>query len=137
MTVLAQTCIYWIIPNKIDYLNIFIYLEPSKHSWLERKILVGIQFMIWCWEVIRRFLSLQIPAQSSKGLNVWQHQWEAHIFFSIFTSAVWLGGWIPILEKIEQDILHLSVTEALFIRELKPALNTRDEFRSRQLRIKI
>jgi len=42
-----------------------------------------------------------------------------------------------ILEKIERDIWHLSVTEALFIREKSPALNTRDEFRSRQLRIKI
>ena len=42
-----------------------------------------------------------------------------------------------ILEKIERDIWHLSVTEALFIREKSPQLNTRDEFRSRQLRLKI
>ena len=42
-----------------------------------------------------------------------------------------------ILEKIERDIWHLSVTEALFIREKSPSLNTQDEFRSRQLRIKI
>ena len=38
----------------------------TANSFLERKILVGIQFMIWCWEVIRRFLSLKIPAPKLK-----------------------------------------------------------------------
>ena len=42
-----------------------------------------------------------------------------------------------VLKKIERDIMYLSVMEALFIREIKPNLNTRDEFRGRELRIKI
>ena len=42
-----------------------------------------------------------------------------------------------ILRKTQRDILHLSVMEALFIRELNPELNTKDEFRGRMLRIKI
>ena len=42
-----------------------------------------------------------------------------------------------ILKKIERDIMYLSVMEALFIREIRPELNTRDEFRGRELRIKI
>ena len=42
-----------------------------------------------------------------------------------------------ILRKTQRDILHLSVMEALFIRELNPELNTKDEFRGRMLIIKI
>ena len=42
-----------------------------------------------------------------------------------------------ILKTVQGDILYLSVMEALFIREHKPELNTRDEFRGRELRIKI
>ena len=42
-----------------------------------------------------------------------------------------------ILKTVQGDILYLSVMEALFIREHKPELNTRDEFRGRGLRIKI
>ena len=41
-----------------------------------------------------------------------------------------------ILKTVQGDILYLSVMEALFIREHKPELNTRDEFRGRGLRIK-
>lgn len=42
-----------------------------------------------------------------------------------------------ILKKIQRNMLYLSVMEALFIRDIKPELNTRDEFRGRELRIKI
>ena len=42
-----------------------------------------------------------------------------------------------ILKKTQRDIWHLSVLEALFIREIDPQLNTKDEFMSRMLRIKI
>ena len=41
-----------------------------------------------------------------------------------------------ILKKLERDIMYLSVMEALFIREIRPELNTGDEFRGRELRIK-
>ena len=42
-----------------------------------------------------------------------------------------------ILKTVQGDTLYLSVREALFIRENKPELNTRDEFRGRELRMKI
>ena len=43
-----------------------------------------------------------------------------------------------ILSKVQNpDIVHLSIMEALFIREEKPKLNTKDEFRNRLLRIKV
>ena len=42
-----------------------------------------------------------------------------------------------ILKKVKGDMLKVSIMEALFIREIKPELNTRDEYRSRMLRIKI
>ena len=43
-----------------------------------------------------------------------------------------------ILKRIHKaDIVYLSVMEALFIREVNPTLNTKDEFKSRPLRIKI
>ena len=44
---------------------------------------------------------------------------------------------LVILKTLERDIMYLSVMEALFIREIRPELNTRDEFRGRELRIKI
>ena len=42
-----------------------------------------------------------------------------------------------ILKTVQGDTLYLSVMEALFIRENKPELNTRYEFRGRELRIKV
>ena len=43
-----------------------------------------------------------------------------------------------ILKKIQKtDIIHLSIMEALYIREIDPKLNTKDEFRGHLLRIKI
>lgn len=42
-----------------------------------------------------------------------------------------------ILKRTERDINHLSVMEALFIRETNPKLNTKDEFRGRLLRIEV
>ena len=42
-----------------------------------------------------------------------------------------------ILKKVNGDMTKVSIMEALFIREIKPELNTRDEYRSRMLRIKI
>ena len=44
---------------------------------------------------------------------------------------------IKILEKTHPGIMHLLVLEALYIRELKPNLNIKDEWTSRSLRIKI
>lgn len=43
-----------------------------------------------------------------------------------------------VLRKIQrQDTVYLSVIEALYIREHKPCLNTKDDFKGRMLRIKI
>ena len=43
-----------------------------------------------------------------------------------------------VFKKVQRsDIIYLSVMEALFIKEENPALNTKDEWVSRSLRIKI
>ena len=42
-----------------------------------------------------------------------------------------------ILHKTRKNIIYLSVLEALYIREFKPFINEKDEFRSRHLRLKI
>ena len=42
-----------------------------------------------------------------------------------------------ILKKVRGNMTVLKIMEALYIREIKPQLNTRDEFRSRQLRISV
>ena len=43
-----------------------------------------------------------------------------------------------VLKKVQRsDIIYLTVMEALFIKEENPALNTKDEWVSRSLRIKI
>ena len=43
-----------------------------------------------------------------------------------------------ILKKVTRpDITYLSIMEALFIKEINPALNTKDEWVSRSLRIKV
>ena len=44
---------------------------------------------------------------------------------------------VEILKSVMKGGFELSVLEALFIRELKPALNTRDEYRDHELTIKI
>ena len=44
---------------------------------------------------------------------------------------------VEILKSVMNGGFQLSVMEALFIRELKPALNTRDEYRDHELTIKI
>ena len=43
-----------------------------------------------------------------------------------------------ILRRVSKpSVVYLAVMEALYIRELKPVLNTKDEFKGRMLRIKI
>ena len=42
-----------------------------------------------------------------------------------------------ILKKTQRNMLYLSILEALYIREISPELNVKDEFRGRMLRIKI
>ena len=44
---------------------------------------------------------------------------------------------LEILGSTIKGEVHLLTIEALFIREIKPDLNTKDEFESRQLLIKI
>ena len=44
---------------------------------------------------------------------------------------------VEILKSVMKGGFELSVLEALFIREIKPALNTRDEYRDHELTIKI
>ena len=44
---------------------------------------------------------------------------------------------LNILDKTTRGIVVLSVLEALHIRELKPTLNTKDEFNGRLLRIRL
>ena len=41
-----------------------------------------------------------------------------------------------ILHRTNRGPLYLSILEALYIREINPTLNTRDEFRGRSLRIR-
>ena len=43
---------------------------------------------------------------------------------------------IEILASVTKGALHLAIVEALYIRELSPAINTRDEFRDHELTIK-
>ena len=44
---------------------------------------------------------------------------------------------VEILSSTQKGERHLLTLEALFIREIKPVLNTKDEYRSRTLRIKL
>ena len=44
---------------------------------------------------------------------------------------------VDVLKCVMKGGFQLSIMEALFIRELKPALNTRDEYRDHELTIKI
>ena len=42
-----------------------------------------------------------------------------------------------IIDKTSRNIVYLSILEALHIREIKPSLNSKDEFKGRILRIRI
>ena len=44
---------------------------------------------------------------------------------------------VTILEKSNKSVDHLLTLEALWIRDLKPSINTKDEYRSHILTIKI
>ena len=44
---------------------------------------------------------------------------------------------LDILDRSNRGIVHLSILEALHIRETKPMLNTKDEYIGRTLRIRI
>ena len=41
------------------------------------------------------------------------------------------------IDKTNRNIVFLSILEALHIREMKPSLNTKDEYKGRLLRIRI
>ena len=44
---------------------------------------------------------------------------------------------VEILQTSSQGEAHLLTLGALFIRELRPSVNTKDEYRSRELTIKL
>ena len=44
---------------------------------------------------------------------------------------------VSVLTKTNRSVYHLMTLEALFIKEIKPNLNTKDEYRSRSLTIKL
>ena len=44
---------------------------------------------------------------------------------------------VDILKATARGEAYLLTLEALFIRELKPRINTKDEYRSRELKIKL
>ena len=43
---------------------------------------------------------------------------------------------VEVLASVTKGPLQLAIMEALYIRELNPAMNTRDEFRDHELTIK-
>ena len=42
-----------------------------------------------------------------------------------------------ILDSCYRNIIHLSILEALYIREINPSINTKDEYISRRLRVRV
>ena len=62
------------------------------------------------------------------------------VFDSIFTH---IGGNVDpytcseILATTSRNIVYLGILEALYIRDIKPNLNTKDEYKGRLLRIRI
>ena len=44
---------------------------------------------------------------------------------------------VSILASVKKSEKHLMTLEALFIREFRPTLNTKDEYRRRELKIRI
>ena len=44
---------------------------------------------------------------------------------------------VEILHQTARGISYLETPEALYIREIKPSINTKDEYRSRELIIKL
>ena len=42
-----------------------------------------------------------------------------------------------ILDSSYRNIIHLSIYKALYIREINPSINTKDEYISRRLRIRV
>ena len=42
-----------------------------------------------------------------------------------------------ILDSTYRNVIHLSIYEALYIREINPSINTKDEYISRRLRIRV
>ena len=49
----------------------------------------------------------------------------------------WSEDNVSILSATSQGEVHLLTLEALWIREIKPDINTKDEYRSRELTIKL
>ena len=49
----------------------------------------------------------------------------------------WSEDNVSILSATSQGEVHLLTLEALWIREIKPVINTKDEYRSRELTIKL
>ena len=52
-------------------------------------------------------------------------------------TDLWEGTSVQVLDRTNRGLIFLSILEALHIRDHKPDLNVRDEFRGRTLRIKI
>ena len=78
----------------------------------------------------RRHLISRFKEHKNKNSAVGQH------FRTCISSDVTLQN-VKILAPSTGTIEHLLTLEALYLRDLSPDLNTEDEFRSRELVIKI
>ena len=72
------------------------------------------------------------PSYSEK--YIWDRKWKTH--FGKCDNAL-TKDCIEVLASTQKTEVHLITLEALFIKEIEPTINTKDEYRQRTLKIKL
>ena len=112
------------------------YVMPSLKPRIEKSMRSQIVYMIKCPKCMDyyvgmtfRHLCTRISEHFNQGGTMSRHIEECGLNFDPMANTT-------ILDSTQRNLKSLLILEALYIKELQPVLNSRDEYRSRRLRLR-
>ena len=114
---------------------------PSLKVGVDKVITSNVVYQFECSHCSMSYVGMtsrHLKSRISEHLNKGENKGPIVIHSETCLSSNPTAQNFKILKKVQKNnIVYLSVMEALFIREINPSLNTKDEFKGRRLRIQI
>ena len=112
------------------------YVMPSLKPKIEKRMRSLVVYKIECPKCLDcyvgmtfRHLCTRVSEHFKRGGTMSRHVEECGLDFDPMTNTT-------ILDSTNRNLKTLLILEALYIKELQPVINSRDEYRSRRLRLR-
>ena len=112
------------------------YVMPSLKPKIEKRMRSQVFYKIKCPKSLDyyvgmtfRHLCTRVSEHFNRGGTMSRHIEECGLNFDPMTNTT-------ILDSTKRNLKSLLILEALYIKELQPVINSRDEYRSRRLRLR-